>query len=1005
MKTNLFQSGLVQTAVLVVAGLLLGQSNLAAQSATGWTGASDGFFSNAGNWTNGIPNSGLPAARILNFGPLGNARPNVTNDMNNLSGHRIFFNSGATTYTLYLQTGTGGTTLNDFGGNQPQIQNDSASVQTIDMSFKMQAKGISGAANQAGVINPTVGDLVFTTNCTLTLITNTQLRFFSSQGHTVTFNGPVLQSLGVTNSCALMTAGSGGTGPTVVFANTNSCTNTFINCGTVRLATNNVTSFQFTLGDTNAANAPAAFLLLDNGLTNNSPLVIQTLQPSGANSKTIGNTAVGSGFAPFTGPVSLGTNLTTSANPAGTLEFDGNFDFQNPSGTGPRTLTVSGSGDTVFTGSFTNASTGSSVLTKTNSGTLTLVGGTNSLRILFRHGGGVISISSSNTIGIPNGVNYPDKFNFTDNATLRATNSFTLGRQVSGSDNAGFRINGGKTGTFDILAASTLTIDGPIIDIPSSGAGNLTKIGNGTLVLQQTNTYSGATVVSAGTLQLLASGSIANTPTITVESGAALDVASVTGGFTLGANQTLKGNGTINGVVAVSGTIAPGSSIGTLTFSSAPTLSGTNLMEIDRNAGSPLADKVVLTSGTLTYGGTLTVVNVGAALQLNDTFDFFDAGSFGSLFSFLNLPALPTGLAWDTSQLVVDGTIKVACDGTLSASAGVAQAICPGGSVGIGGSPTAIGGSGTGFNYSWNPSTGLSSASVANPTASPTGTTSYTVTITDTNGCTAQSSVLVTVNSLPTTSAISGSALVQSNQSGVTYSVTLTSGSSYAWTVPSGAAITTGNTGPNNNSITVDFGTADSGNVAVTETNAAGCVGTAVSLAVTVNHPPTASDKSYTRLAGSNLFIAKADLLVGAGDPDSGDSVSFDALASTGSQGATVSENATGILYEPTNNNSDTLQFRVKDTQGGTVTKNILIAVDNSSAGGIAQSIIGSPSSVTVTFAGIPTLKYDVQRDSDTGFPSPTLIVTTNAPGNGIFSVTDTSPPSPSFYRLKFNPN
>ncbi|MCC7302625.1 MAG: T9SS type A sorting domain-containing protein [Bacteroidia bacterium] len=50
----------------------------------------------------------------------------------------------------------------------------------------------------------------------------------------------------------------------------------------------------------------------------------------------------------------------------------------------------------------------------------------------------------------------------------------------------------------------------------------------------------------------------------------------------------------------------------------------------------------------------------------------------------------------------------------------------------IGGSPT---GSSTGcsctlFSYSWSPSTGLSSTTVANPTAAPGATTTYTVTVT-----------------------------------------------------------------------------------------------------------------------------------------------------------------------------------------------------------------------------------------------------------------------------------
>ena len=96
----------------------------------------------------------------------------------------------------------------------------------------------------------------------------------------------------------------------------------------------------------------------------------------------------------------------------------------------------------------------------------------------------------------------------------------------------------------------------------------------------------------------------------------------------------------------------------------------------------------------------------------------------------------------------------------------------------------------------------------------------------------------VTVTPLPATSAITGSASVCAGDSGVHYSVTLTSGSSYAWTVPSGASITSGASGPNNNEIVVTFGTS-SGNVTVQETSGAGCVGSVQSLTIGVEGPPT----------------------------------------------------------------------------------------------------------------------------------------------------------------------
>jgi len=91
----------------------------------------------------------------------------------------------------------------------------------------------------------------------------------------------------------------------------------------------------------------------------------------------------------------------------------------------------------------------------------------------------------------------------------------------------------------------------------------------------------------------------------------------------------------------------------------------------------------------------------------------------------------------------------------------------------------------------------------------------------------------VTVNPLPATSAISGNQTPACEGIGEIYSVTLTTGSSYAWTVPTGSIITAGATGPNNNSITVNFGT-NSYNVSVIETNSNGCTGTQINLPVSL---------------------------------------------------------------------------------------------------------------------------------------------------------------------------
>ncbi len=89
----------------------------------------------------------------------------------------------------------------------------------------------------------------------------------------------------------------------------------------------------------------------------------------------------------------------------------------------------------------------------------------------------------------------------------------------------------------------------------------------------------------------------------------------------------------------------------------------------------------------------------------------------------------------------------------------------------------------------------------------------------------------ITIKALPTTSAITGSATACPNATGIAYSVTNTSGSTYNWSITGGTKATGGTT----NAITVNWGPGGPGNVSVVETNAAGCVGTTISKAVTVS--------------------------------------------------------------------------------------------------------------------------------------------------------------------------
>jgi PKD repeat protein len=59
-----------------------------------------------------------------------------------------------------------------------------------------------------------------------------------------------------------------------------------------------------------------------------------------------------------------------------------------------------------------------------------------------------------------------------------------------------------------------------------------------------------------------------------------------------------------------------------------------------------------------------------------------------------------------------------------------------------------------GYAYSWSPVTGLNNPNVSNPVAKPAVTTTYTVTVTDANGCQATDAITITVQPVLTVSAV-----------------------------------------------------------------------------------------------------------------------------------------------------------------------------------------------------------------------------------------------------------
>jgi len=204
---------------------------------------------------------------------------------------------------------------------------------------------------------------------------------------------------------------------------------------------------------------------------------------------------------------------------------------------------------------------------------------------------------------------------------------------------------------------------------------SITKAGSGTFTVSGDSTNTGTVTVQGGTLALaaatgvypdsspvLGSGSFSNAALITVGSGATLDVtARADGTLTLNSGQTLGGNGTVNGIVVASSgaTVSPGSSIGTLTASGNVTLNGKLLMEVNRTNTPLNCDRLVSSGGTITYGGTLSVTNIGPTLQVNDTFQLFTTAVSGfTTFDLATTDASGYTYGW-TNKTAIDGSVQV----------------------------------------------------------------------------------------------------------------------------------------------------------------------------------------------------------------------------------------------------------------------------------------------------------------------------------------------------------
>jgi gliding motility-associated-like protein len=220
------------------------------------------------------------------------------------------------------------------------------------------------------------------------------------------------------------------------------------------------------------------------------------------------------------------------------------------------------------------------------------------------------------------------------------------------------------------------------------------------------------------------------------------------------------------------------------------------------------------------------------------------------------------------------------------ADAGANQSICAGGSVVIGSATV------NGYSYTWTPSTGLSSTIISNPTASPSSTTTYTLTeILTATGCSSSAATTVTVNPLPVANAGPNQTICKG--SGVTIGTAAIAGNTYSWSPAAGLSSTTVAQPTASPTTTTTY--------TLTETTSSSACSNTSAVSVTVNPEPVANvGPNQTICSGSSVVIGKPAV--------AGDSYSWSPTA--GLSSATAAQ--------PTASPSSTTTYTLTETASAT---------------------------------------------------------------------------------------
>ena len=420
----------------------------------------------------------------------------------------------------------------------------------------------------------------------------------------------------------------------------------------------------------------------------------------------------------WSGPATFGGNVTyTASSSFNNGDFYG-FDTNglillsnanltlNGNGTLTNSLLLGGSTWTLGTGSTVNVNSARPI---SLNGNWTVTGGTVNLAAPVDLGvtAAIINTGAVNISGIIGGASGLTKSGV-GTLTLTGANTYTGTTTINaGTLQIG---NGGTTGTLgsgavtDNAALKFNRSDAVNISNLISGTGSLTQAGNGITTLLATNSYSGGTTISAGTLQIDNGGATGNIGSGAVVNNAAL-IANRSDAYSV--VNAISGTGTVTITGGGSATL-----LGVNTYTGATTINAGSLILGVANALSSLANITVNNNGTLgvASGIAATLAN-SSSITLNNGSSL--SGTGNASLTYLGASGLkaasmngnvtinggtgftfkPSGRDYNSSALVLAAGTNLTTTGTLALN------------------PTGTGGSGVNHAFQTNGAVTINAAS------------------------------------------------------------------------------------------------------------------------------------------------------------------------------------------------------------------------------------------------------------------------------------------------------